>query len=178
MKKLYISALALLSLVFSCKSTDKDFLIAKDSIGGIKKETKAFELKNIFNKVTDSVSYNHSYSNNIGVFQNNKLALEISTFNRLDSTSTIKSITIKSEKFKTEKGVNLNSTFKDLKDNHTVSKTTTLMSIVNLSVNEIDAEITIDKKELPSESRFVTADVDQTQIPETAKFKYFIIYWF
>ena len=128
MKKLYITSLTLLSLMFSCQSTDKDFTITKDSVGKIKKETKAYELKKIFNKETDSISFNHSYSNNIGVFQNKKLALEISTNNRLDSTSTIKSITIKSNAFKTEKGLNLNSTFKDLKDNHKISKTTTLMS--------------------------------------------------
>jgi hypothetical protein len=49
---------------------------------------------------------------------------------------------------------------------------------VVVSVNEIDASFTIDKKELPANMRF---DMDMTieaiQIPDNAKVKFFIVHF-
>jgi hypothetical protein len=107
-----------------------------------------------------------------------KKLLDLSQKEALDSTSVISSVRINDERYKTEKNVSLLSTFKDIKDNYKISKIDNLINTVVVSVNEINASFTIDKKELPSSLRFdMEATIDPIQIPEKAKIKYFMIHW-
>ena len=80
--------------------------------------------------------------------------------------------------YKTEKNISTISTFKDLKEAYKISKIDNLINAIVVSVNEIDASFTIDKKELPASMRFdMNMTIDVIQIPEKAKIKFFMVHW-
>ena len=59
-----------------------------------------------------------------------------------------------------------------------ISKIDNLINAIVVSVNEIDASFTIDKKELPASMRFdMNMTIDVIQIPEKAKIKFFMVHW-
>ncbi len=81
-------------------------------------------------------------------------------------------------RFKTEKGFNSKGVFKDLKDNYTISRITNTLSVAMISIDEINAYVAINKKELPKELLFDTkSKIEAVQIPDEAKIKYFFLDW-
>ena len=117
--------------------------------------------------------------NSIEIFEKggNKL-LDLSPKEALDSTSVISSVRIIDKRYKTEKKLSVLSTFKDISDNYKISKIDNLINAILVSVNELNASFTIDKKELPASLRFdMNMTIDPIQIPGKAKIKYFMIHW-
>jgi hypothetical protein len=172
-------------LITSCskeKPTDP-FLIKKHHIGLLTDSTTVKELDAVFSN--DSVVRyvaGDEFTGSVNIIEifdkSGKKLLDLSQKEALDSTSVISSVRINDERYKTEKNVSLLSTFKDIKDNYKISKIDNLINTVVVSVNEINASFTIDKKELPSSLRFdMEATIDPIQIPEKAKIKYFMIHW-
>ncbi|WP_422105679.1 hypothetical protein [Winogradskyella sp.] len=172
-------------LLTSC-SKDKapdPFLIEKHHIGLLTDSTQVKDLDAVFSN--DSVvryiagdEFTGSV-NTIEIFdKGGKKLLDLSPKEALDSTSVINSVRIYDERYKTEKNISKLSTFKDIKDVYKISKIDNLINSIVVSVNEINASFTIDKKELPASLRF---DMDMTiepiQIPEKAKIKFFMIHW-
>ena len=95
-----------------------------------------------------------------------------------DSIPTIQNVRIQDERFKTEKGVGLNSTFKDIKDNYELGKLLTSMNNVVIFIKNSDLYFTIDKKELPSSLRYASSvNIEAVQIPDKAKIKYMMMGW-
>ena len=81
-------------------------------------------------------------------------------------------------RYKTDKGLNLNSTFKDIKTNYKISNIETTISTVVLFLEDSDFFINIDKKELPENLRYnPNLEIDITNIPDEAKIKYFMLSW-
>ena len=81
-------------------------------------------------------------------------------------------------KFKTKKGLTINSTFADIQNNYKISNIQNTLRNVVVFVNDINAFFTIDKKELPAELQFdASAKIEAIQIPGQAKIKYFMIGW-
>ena len=67
---------------------------------------------------------------------------------------------------------------KDINAAYKISKIDNLINSIVVSVNEINASFTIDKKELPASLRFdMDMTIDPIQIPEKAKVKFFILHW-
>jgi hypothetical protein len=95
---------------------------------------------------------------------------------QLDSTSTIKSIQIFDERFKTELGLSLASPFEEINLNNNIAKIETSLNSAILFIDELNATITLDKEELGLRS-FSTQKVNLEQIPGLAKIKSYII-WF
>lgn len=185
MKNTIFTILIVIMLITSCskeKSTDP-FLIKKHHIGLLTDSTTVKELDAVFSN--DSVvKYvaGDEFTGSVNIIEifdkSGKKLLDLSPKEALDSTSVISSVRINDERYKTEKNVSLLSTFKDIKDNYKISKIDNLINTVVVSVNEINASFTIDKKELPSSLRFdMEATIDPIQIPEKAKIKYFMIHW-
>lgn len=185
MKNLLFSALICAILLSSCtldKAPDP-FVITKHHIGLLTDSTQVKDLDAIFSN--DSVvkyiagdEFTGSV-NTIEVFaKGGKKLLDLSPREALDSTSVIKSVRIIDERYKTEKNISKLSTFKDINEAYKISKIDNLINSIVVSVNEINASFTIDKKELPASLRF---DMDMTfdpiQIPENAKIKYFMLHW-
>ncbi len=178
--------IVLISLVFIQCGKENKFLIEKGSVGLLNKQTTISELNTIFNM--DSIASNFpDKSEKEKIFslekeeyvvfsKEGKKLLEIVPSNQSDSLSKIRSIQIFDSNYITEKGISLKSTFKDINENYMVDKVETTLTSATLFIDELNATISIDKKELGLNT-FSRDEVSLDQIPDIAKIKYFTI-WF
>ncbi len=184
MKITHFSLITLIAFsVFSCQKKANPFEIGVDHIGELTKTSTVKDLDKIY--VNDSVVKHIAgdefvgNANEIEIYDtqgNQLLILEASQ--EFDSIATIKSIRVVDPRFKTLKGFGAVSTFKDLKDNYTISKITNTLSTVLVDIDEINAYVAIDKKELPNQVQFDTkTKIEAVNIPDTAKIKYFWLNW-
>lgn len=168
----------------SCQSDeDNPFLISNKQVGPIKKELRINQLDSIF--PNDSIVTQTSgeqelrSTDEIKIFEKGGtplLALE--PIQEFDSTSTIGYIRIFDPRYKTKKGLNTESTFKDIIENYDISRIENTLNAAVVFIDEINAYITIDKKELPSSLRYDTdTRIRANQIPDDAPIKYLMIYW-
>ena len=93
-----------------------------------------------------------------------------------DSSSTVKYVEIMNPQFKTKKGISLDSPFKDINLNYLINKIEPSLSSATLYIDELNATISLDKKELGL-NQFSTKEISVEQIPDLAKIKYLTI-WF
>lgn len=180
MKKI-LSALALASVLFISCEGDNAYKVTPTSVGPLTQETKVSELETLFSN--DSIvkpTENNSLSNlgSIEVYaKGGDQLLSISPATAADS-SKIRTVQVFDDRYKTSEGINLKSTFGDIRDAYEISKIQTLLSSVVIIVDEINASFTIDKQELSSELQFDReVKISEAQIPDTAKIKYFMIGW-
>jgi hypothetical protein len=176
-------------LVFfvQCNQPNK-YEVKKGMVGELNKQTTIADLGKIFKN--DSIVSNKYYLDTINAkkmftlnddefdiySKSGKKLLEITANNQNDSLSKIKSIGIYDPKYVTDKGISLKSTFKDINENYLVNNVETTLTSATLFIDELNATISIDKKELGL-SKFSTEEVALNQIPDMAKIKYFTI-WF
>ena len=168
----------------SCSDTGK-FKIALGKVGKLTPQTTIQDLDKIFAK--DSIIKNLS-EGSLGdhyfqdedeylIFEKGgKHLLTIVPKEPLDSTSTIKSIQIFDDRYKTDSGLNLNATFSEINASNNINKIETSFSSVTLFLDDLNATITIDKEDLGLKD-FSTQKVTIDQIPDLARIKTFII-WF
>ncbi|WP_340074725.1 hypothetical protein [Leptobacterium sp. I13] len=184
MRKHIFLIVILVAFFWQCTEKTDPFLITKGQVGYLTKETGVEELDSIF--ANDSIYEDggikgFGYASTVRYLiyeKGGKHLMTISPSKPSDSIRTIENIQIYDERYKTGKGVNVNSTFKTIKDNHKISKIVNTMNNVLIFVNEIDAYFTIDKKELPADLRYNTSQkIEAVQIPDNAKIKYFMIGW-
>ena len=181
MKKIIFPLLAL--LLISCEKEDDPFLITQNSVGLLTKEVKVNELDSIYanDSIVKEVSESEyfSSSNEIKVYDDTgKQMLLLEPVQAFDSTSTIGYIQIMDPRFQTIKGLGTQSTFKDIVENYSISRIENTLSAAVIFIDDINTYITIDKKELPAELRYDTeTKIQASQIPDDAKFKYFMISW-
>lgn len=170
-------------LLTSCGKDQDPFLINKQNIGNLTDSTKVKDLKSIFanDSVADYIGKDE-FTRNIATIEIFDKAgeplLSLSPERRMDSTATITAIRILDSRYKTEKGISILSNYKAIQDQYEISKIDNLINSIVVSVNEINASFTIDKKELPSNLRYDRSiTIESSQIPDNAKVKYFFIYW-
>ena len=171
-------------LLFAQCAEEKDpFLIGDGEIGPIAKTTKMMEVDSLF--ATDSIVKLNSIQNSIGTQgeveiyeKGGKKLLLLSPDSDTDPNSKITNIQVFDERYKTDKGLNLGSTFADVKANYEVEGIQNAINAVVVFLKDTDVYLTIDKKELPASLRYnYSAKVEVTQIPDAAKFKYLMIGW-
>lgn len=178
-----ISFLIATFLFISCGNSDK-FSIEKGKVGKLTPATTIKDVYNIFKK--DSVverfgegALGNNYFQDDDKFliyeKGGKHLLTIIPNESLDSTSTIKSIEIHDARYTTKSGITIDSNFGQINANSTVRPESTLQS-VTLFMDEINATIAIDKKELGLRS-ISSQKVTLEQIPDLARMKSFVI-WF
>lgn len=184
MRKNIVFLFILSILIASCNNSAK-FTIKKGQVGHVTQKTTIFDLNEIFKN--DSIVSNLS-EGALGdkYFQDDdeymiydkegKHLLTIVPKEQLDSTSTIKSIQIFDERFKTESGINLRSTFSEINASNNIDKIESTFSSATLFIDELNATISIDKDELGLKA-FSNQQVRKDQIPDLAKMKSFTI-WF
>ncbi|MEQ6122785.1 hypothetical protein AAON49_01125 [Pseudotenacibaculum sp. MALMAid0570] len=183
-KNVFLVFVISLALFFSCDNSKK-FQIKKGQVGLLTTKTTVQDLNHIFKN--DSIVKNLS-EGSLGdrFFQDDdeylvyekggKHLLTIVPKEQLDSTSTIKSVQIFDKRFKTEKGLNLNSTFAEVNMNNNIDKIESTLASATLFIDELNATISIDKEELGLKA-FSNQQVTKEQIPDLAKMKSFTI-WF
>ena len=174
--------LLLLSIVLiQCKKED-NFILAKDQVGKILSTTQIHEIKSIFAKdslvshIGEGGFADAEYDEYLLYAKNGDHLLTIIPKEQHDSISTIESIQIFDKRYKTIKGLNISSTFKDIVENYTVNKVESTFTTAVLFVDELDVTITINKKELGIND-VGTQKVSLAQIPDLAKIKTFTV-WF
>lgn len=183
MKKIHLTLIALGLALLSCEKKVNPFEIAPDHIGSLTSSSTVQELETIF--ANDSIVKHIAgdefigNSNEIEIYdkQGNQLLILEAT-QEFDSTATIKSVRVVDPRFKTANGFGASSTFKDLQSNYKVSKITNTLSVAMVNIDELNAYVAINKKELPKEFLFDTkTQIEAVHIPDSAKIKYFWLDW-
>ena len=176
MKK--VIAVIVLSLIFVQCSTQEEDLMAKNQVGKLNNKTQIEELETIFKK--DSIVRLPEDSDVIREYKiyevGGKHILTIKPSFESDTTKTIESIQVFSDKYMTDKGITTASVFIDVLDNYSINKIEPTFSTAILFIDEINATIALDKKDLRIDE-FDMRKISQDQIPDNAKIKYITI-WF
>jgi len=184
MTKQFLKAFLISLVIISCTKKEQDpFQISKHNIGFLTDSTQIKDLEMIF--PNDSISRyigGDEFTgdiNNIEIYaKSGEKLLTLTPSEALDSTAVITTVKIEDERYKTDKSISKLSTFKDIQDHYRVNKIDNLINSVVVSVNEINAAFTIDKKELPASLRFdMEMTIEPFQIPDNAKIKYFMLHW-
>ena len=186
MNKTIITLAAISILIIGCNTDKKQnpFLINKQSIGWLTDSTQVKDLALAF--PNDSIVKGYlkgdeftGQNSDIEIYSTaGERLLSLTPSQMLDSTSVIESIQVRSASYRTEQQISNKSTFKEIKDAYKISSINNLINSIVISVNDINASFTIDKKELPANLRYdMTLKIDAVQIPDNAKIKYFIIHW-
>lgn len=179
--------IVILSIALIQCSNKNEYLIKKGNVGLLSTKTTIKDLKSIF--VNDSIVshladldeneedsfFNASDEYEIFSKKGQKL-LSIVPVEQNDSTSTLKSIQLFGIDYLTEKGISLQSTFKDINANYKINKVETTSNSATLYIDELNATIAIDKEELGI-SKFSREEITVEQIPDISRIKYFTI-WF
>lgn len=181
MKKLIFPLVTL--LLIACQKQDDPYLITKDSVGLLTKDVQVRELDSVYanDSLVQAVNESEyfSSSNEIRIYdKSGKQLLLLEPVQAFDSTSTIGYIQVLDPRFETAEGLSTQSSFQEVVENYTISRIENTLSAAVIFIDELNIYITIDKKELPPELRYDTETVIQaSQIPDNAKFKYFMIGW-
>ncbi len=183
MYKSFLSLIIITLLFASCNKEQNPFEIGKQHIGLLTDSTQVKDLKSVYanDSIVKFIGGDEFIGNinNIEIFEKGgKKLLTLTPKQALDSTSTIGSIRILDERFKTNKNITAISTFKDIQNSYKVSRISNLINSIVIAVDEINASFTIDKKELPANLRFdMDLKFEPTHIPNEAKVKYFFVNW-
>ncbi|WP_114492545.1 hypothetical protein [Candidatus Ulvibacter alkanivorans] len=175
---------AITALLFTQCGTDSDpYLITDSSIGPLTKKVQMKQIDSIY--AEDSIVKLNPIENALGtqgeveIYEKggNKLLL-LSPEDESDPNALITNIQVFDERYKTEKGLHLGSTFKDVKANYTIDGVESTINSIVVFLKDSNIYLTISKKELPENLRYdPSATIEATQIPDDATFKYFMIGW-
>lgn len=182
-----IFCIVIVSILLIQCTHQNNYLIKKGNVGLLTTKTTIKDLKLIFaNDSIVSILADLDDTDKESFFKVNdeyeiyakggEKLLSIVPVAQNDSTSTLKSIQLFGTKFITERGISLQSTFKDISSNYTVNKVETTLNSATLYIDELNATIAIDKEELGI-SKFSREEITLEQIPSVSKIKYFTI-WF
>lgn len=181
-------AMLVIILAFTQCSRENKFLIKKNRVGLVSNTDIIGDIESIFKN--DSVAKFLSEGALGGVdtryipeddeykifSKEGKHLMTVVPKEQLDSSSTIKYVEILDPEFKTEKGLTLNSPFKDINLHYMINKVETSLLSATLYIDELNATIALDKADL-GVNQFSTEEIKVEQIPDMAKIKYFTI-WF
>jgi len=181
-KTLFLGALTVLMFT-QCAEEKNPFTITNDTIGNLDKSMMIKQLDSLF--AQDSIVKLSPIQDELGtqgeveVYEKGgKKLLLISPEDDSDPNSLIYNVQIFDERYKTDKGLNKKSTFKDVKDNYTITGVETGINTVLVFMKETNLYITIDKRELPENLRYdPNVEIELSQIPDEAKFKYLMLGW-
>jgi len=178
-----LTTLSIIGLIaMSCSEAPNRFQIEKQNVGSLTDSTQVKALETVFEMDSIVNTKGNKFSNgtnNIDVFEKGgKKLLTLSPKKINDSTSTIESIKVYDDRFKTEEGINVNSTFGDIKAKLKISKIENTIRNVVVFIENSPIYLTIDKKDLPAEFQFdLSKKIEKANIPDAAKIKYFMIGW-
>lgn len=183
MKNLLIMAVIAAAFLTSCSNTDAKFSIKKGSVGPVTENTKISELDALFEQ--DSLVPLTRINNALGtqgeveVYEKGgTLLMLVSPDDEEDPNAVITNVRIYDERFKTDKGLHLKSTFKTVRENYKIAGIQTSFDAVVVFLEDSDVYLTIDKKQLPENLRYdPSINIEASQIPDQATFKYFMVAW-
>ena len=173
----------IIACLASCAEKENPFLIQKNQIGKLNKDITVKQLDSVFKndslvKRIGEGDYMQAGTDKYLIYEKGgKQLFTLTPRQQHDENEKIKTIQIHDPRFKTEKGVSLKSTFKDIRENYKIKYIhNTLNNLVITAVG--DEYFMIDKKELAEDLRYdMKLTIDAIQIPDDAKIKQFMINW-
>ena len=176
MKKL-IAVLVVTILMVGC-GQENEMLIEKNQLGKINKNTSVAELDKMFkNDSIEKFTADTELIREYRIFdKDGKQSLVFVTLRKNDSIKGMELVKIYSDKFTTEKGISTSSTFGEISGNYTINKIEPSFSAAILFIDEINATVSLDKKDLNLDE-FDMSPIRQGQIPDEASVNY-ITLWF
>ena len=182
MKKILIPVLFTAILFVQCGKDVDPYLIKNGSIGSLTKEIQMHQIDSIFGQ--DSIVKLNPIENALGtqgeveIYEKGggKLLL-LSPDDEKDPNATITNIQVFDERFKTDKGLTVKSTFADVKAAYEIASVENTINAVVVFLKDSDIYLTIDKKQLPENIRYNNSKIEASQIPGEATFKCFMIGW-
>lgn len=183
MLKKIIAIISVTLLFIECKEEINPFLISNDSVGALTRGMTIKEIDSIF--AQDSIVKLYAQNEElptqgeVEIYEKNGTKLiSISPATNNDPDALISNFQFFDPRYKTDKGLNLSSTFKDIKANYKILNIETTISTVVIFLEDNDLFINIDKNELPENFRYnPNLVIDITNIPDEAKIKYFMLSW-
>lgn len=189
MSKSSFAFLILIVLFICCKKEAHKkekypYLIEANQVGKLKKGAIVSDLDSIF--VSDSIvsrigegDYMFADKDLYLIYDTiGKHLLTLIPSEQYDPNAKIKSIQIFDNRFRTEKKLNIQSTFNDIKKSYSISKIENTFNTIIVFVDSLNANFTINKNELPENSRYdMDLKIDSTLIPDNAKIKFYMIDW-
>ena len=174
-----------LTSVLVCTQCQKEgngkFLIGKDTIGSLQKNSTTEVLETLF--PSDSVVRDSSTiklgggASRIRIYEKGG-ALLLTLLPAGDSLDHIENVRIEDPRFQTSEGVGLASTFGDIKKNFAIRKIVTSRNNIVVFPKESDLYFTIGREELPASLRYNTdVQIEAVQIPDNARIKYLMAGW-
>ncbi|MEN8789009.1 MAG: hypothetical protein ABF295_05795, partial [Flavobacteriaceae bacterium] len=144
--------------VLSCSGDDNTyFLIGTDQVGLLNRQTTMAEIQAIYNRdslVSDTMQLSFGEGGKkLKIFEKGGKHLLTLTATS-DSIARVGHILVADPRFKTEKGIGLQSTFIDIEKNYPIEKIITSMNNIVVLLEDSDIYFTIDKKELPAHLRY------------------------
>lgn len=167
--------------IVGCSSKEDPFNISEGKVGKFHKADAIKDLYAIFANdsiVGDSIAISNGLiGSRISVFE--KGGAPLLHLNPVqDSISVIGSIRVLDKRYKTDKGIGLESTFKEVSNAYSIDNIQTTFSSVIVSFKGSEVYVTIDRKELPEDLRYGTIEtLDAIQIPQEAPIKNLMISW-
>ncbi len=183
MLKKIIAIVSVTILFIECKEEINPFLISNDSVGALTRGMTIKEIDSIFPQDSIVKLYTQNEElptqGEVEIYKKNGTKLiSISPATNNDPDALISNFQFFDPRYKTDKGLNLSSTFKDIKANYKISNIETTISTVVIFLEDSDLFINIDKNELPENFRYnPNLVIDITNIPDEAKIKYFMLSW-
>ena len=175
------AALAALTLV-SCNQERDPFLISDGQIGNLTKDITVKQLDSVFaldSVVKTAVDDEQLVAGgDVEIFDKaGSLLMILTPHSPKADTNKIQTIRIVDPRYKTEKGLSADGTYKVIKDNYVINDIFTTLSSVVVNLQDTEVYVVIDKDQLPESLRYTSNKIESTQIPETATFKFMMMSW-
>ncbi|HLW31058.1 MAG TPA: hypothetical protein VKX40_02270 [Aequorivita sp.] len=183
------NTLSLVAIIFTimvfvgCGKNSDPFLIKDGSIGNLTHGIKMKQLDSIY--ANDSIVKINSSPNaletqgEVEIYEKGgqKLLL-LSPEDETDPNATITDILIFDSRYKTEKGLNRTSLFKDFKENYKIGSIQRILNGVMVFLDDSDIYLTIDQEYLQEAVRYnPDLPIKAENILDSAPIKYFRIGW-
>lgn len=180
MKKHLLSLLGCGLILASCQpEAPSPFRIESGRVGPLLRTHTTPQLDSIFaadSLVRDTVRMPLGTSGKVEVYEKGgKHLLTLSPAG--DSLGLIGNIRIHDPRYRTEKGLGLESTFGEIKQQYEIRKVITSMKNVLVLLKDTDVYFTISREELPTSLRFTQDPIEEVQIPDAARVKYMMVGW-
>ncbi|UOB16425.1 hypothetical protein [Abyssalbus ytuae] len=189
MGKWYVACLLVCFLFFCCKKKETiekryPFLIEAHQIGKLKKGAKVCDLDSVF--AHDSIimrvgegDYMFTIKDEYLIYDSvGRHMLTLTPSQQHDIYAEIESIRIFDDRYKTEKEINIHSSFLEVKSCYHIEEIENRFDEIDVLIDELSARLTLDKKQLPADLLYnLNIQVDTTQIPDSTKIRQFVIEW-
>ena len=167
-------------LCYQCQTPDTKFLISNTQVGPLLQTSNSEDLESLFSQdsiVRDSIkNIMGGALRKVSVFEKGGNPL-LSLSPSRDTIQSFSNIHVLDKRYTTEKGINLSSSFKEVRDQYTIKKVVSSLNNIVVFLKDSPVYLTIDKSELPENLRYTNKSIEAVQIPDATKIKYLMVAW-